>query len=195
MTVSSTNYGYIEEVWSNQYLAPQLQKKQKKQRPPPQNDPICDLYEMGQNHYQESDIISYANSYNDRPDKAKFQKSAMKKREKVKFAEIDETRDIYDAVDIDEVPPMRLKQADIPVDHYEEMMPEEEAPEDTMPPPLIRERPPATKQRSQNYDVEGFEVESRDGQFNYLDVILYIISGVILIFMMEQFVKIGAMLQ
>jgi hypothetical protein len=186
MTVLSTNYGYIEEVWSNQYLAPQLQKKPKKQRPPPQNDPICDLYEMGQNHYSESDIISYANSYNDRPEKSKHQKGAMKKREKVKFADIDDTQDAYEAVDVDE-PIVSKKEEDF--ETYEEIPLEE------MPAPRVQtqiSKPPPM--RPQMYDVEGFEVEKRDGQFNYLDVALYIISGIILIFMMEQFVKIGAML-
>lgn len=67
-----------------------------------------------------------------------------------------------------------------------------------------REDIPSTRNSLRNkilYDTHEYYVGDDDpdfykknANFNHFDVILYVISGIILIFMMEQFVKIGTML-
>lgn len=51
------------------------------------------------------------------------------------------------------------------------------------------------KVKMSNDFTEDFINEKQDTRNRYLDLILYIVSGIILIFVMEQFVKIGILLQ
>lgn len=204
MTVISTTYSSIDEVWSNNYLSPQIQKKPKKKRTPPQSDPICDLYEMGQNNYTDNDIITFANNYRyENADKSKYQKPMMDEsasatpREKSKYVTIENGKYNYDVSDDTDEPqpysasmfkeqPKQSSQShhtDLEEPSLSKFADAEEK--------YVQERPKRIeyyKQYDEDYDNQ------TQSNFNYLDLMLYIISGVILIFMMEQFVKIGMLL-
>lgn len=203
MTVISTTYSSLDEAWSNNYLSPQIQKKPKKKRTPPQSDPICDLYEMGQNNYTENDIITFANNYRyDNAEKAKYHKPMMDDsmsgtpREKSKYVSIENGKYNYDVSD----------DADEPQPYSASMYKEPKQP--ISPPETNAEEPKITKyddaeeeylqQRPKRIEyykqMEDDYDNDRQANFNYLDLMLYIISGIILIFMMEQFVKIGMLL-
>lgn len=197
MTVINTSYSSIEEAWADNYLAPSLQKKPKKKRAPAQSDPICDLYDMGNNHYEESDIVSYANNFYDKHEKAKYQKPRMQERERLpKVVDIDVSDDVaYGA-------PVKEKQVRFAVENDEEqsatkedikrMLEESDDDEDYIK-GKARERVIYDTKEYYEDDESGFN--QRDKSFSYFDIVLYIISGVILIFMMEQFVKIGTMMR
>lgn len=173
MTVYNTSYSSLDEVWADSYLSPNLQKKTKKKRTPPQSDPLCDLYNMGNSHYQENDLISFANKYYEQHEKAKYQKPRM--------------------MDDDEPREKSPVYVDVEAEHVRPEFPDEDY-------AMERDLNAANKAREKDrlyfhtkeyYTNDGDEKTST---FLMYDVILYIISGIILIFMMEQFVRIGTML-
>lgn len=205
MTVYNTSYSSIDEAWADSYLSPSLQKKQKKKKPPPQSDPICDLYAMGSTHYTDPDIVSYANRYSemyDRHEKASFQHPMMDTgREKLpKVVEIDASDDPlaeYGAPVRDRAPPTSKRveaQASQEARQERPLYEPEEDDEDeyatAAPPP--RRKDPLRTSFFEEYEDDDFN--KKNGSFNYFDIVLYVISGIILIFMMEQFVKIGSLL-
>jgi hypothetical protein len=197
MTVTSTTYSSIEEAWADNYLSPSLQKKPKKKR----SDPICELYENGYAypHYsqEDSDIVSYANKYFDKYNKSKYQKSKMHTREKQpKHVEISPDYDLPLA-DAD-IPPRDSKQV---IEKYNWMPDEDEDDDDFTQPHEHKEeyeaeppRPRRAKHR-EAFDDEDFQKEYCNTGFNHSDLALYVVSGIIMIFMMEQFVKIGVSLR
>jgi hypothetical protein len=193
MTVTNTSYSTIEEAWADTYLSPSIQKKSKKKRSSdsPMSDPICDLYEMGNNNnYDDSDIVSYANKFYEKHEKAKYQKPRMHEREKLpKVVDIDVSDDIaygapFNRVLREEAPQKQVTFSD-----------EDEEDE------IERYIQPSKKREKLMYDTNEYYGEDddnfnkRDQSFNYFDIFLYIISGIILIFMMDQFVKIGTLMK
>ena len=192
MTVTNTGYSSLEEVWGESFY-PSDKKKPKKKKVV---DPICELYEMGNNNgYTENDLVSFANSYydkqekndkNERYEKSKFQRSMNddvdhEPRERpVRNVAINERRNVYDVSASD----------DIEVEHHiaetSERVPK------TMYKPT--QATPQTKAYKNYHELHEDEEEPRNG-FAFIDLLLYIVSGIILIFVMEQFVKIGLLLQ
>lgn len=163
MTVTSTNYSSLEEVWGETFS---VKKKEKRKKVV---DPICELYEMGNNNgYTENDLVSYANSYFDRHDKNVYQRpvnDTYTRERPVKNISVRSNGDVEDEKEfIDTIPP--------------------QSPQSPQSPPRIP-HPIHT-----NYDEEDYTPK-----FAFIDLLLYIVSGIILIFVMEQFVKIGMLLQ
>lgn len=230
MTYFNTGYSSIEEAWGEPYLSPNLQKKKKKKSMDQQinEDPICELYAMGNNHYQDSDIVNFANQYYDKHDKPKFQKPMMEKREPQNPKTVDirdgsvyaygapYDQDVQKQVREDAVRRMapmpqqtRTYEDDAQiqyntrdyVDMREEMRNDtgDDEPSDI----VYEERPtkPSSKITKTLRDTQEFymseedpEYFRKDSAFMWMDMMLYIISGIILIFMMEQFVKVGMLL-
>lgn len=175
MTVTSTNYSSIEEVWGDTFNASQKKREKKKKV----IDPICELYEMGNNSgYSENDLITYANEYYEKYDKSKYQKninddhrspSEYRERPERKVV-IKEDKNVYDVTEKDDAPY-----------YYTSRQTK----------PIVEKRTENVKPKFVNEDYE----EANGNSFAVIDLILYIISGIILIFVMEQFVKIGLLLQ
>lgn len=216
MTVFATAYSSIDEAWGESYLSPTLQKKQKKKKSAPQSDPICDLYE---NAYSvDNDIVSYANKYFDRHEKEKYQPPRMKEREAspkvVTFG--DGPMAPYNSDVKEDLRQFMRSEEEQEENHTDDRTTDryihyEAAAEDSTPPQQTRHLEryndynvavPRTKARDRVlYDThenyvgdENPDFYKRNANFNYFDVVLYIISGVILIFLMEQFVKVGMLM-
>lgn len=222
MTVFNTGYSSLEEAWGEPYLSPSLQqpkKKKKKQLPinDSPSDPICDLYAMGNNHYQDSDIISFANQFYDKHDKVMYQKPLMLDREKhPKTMEIrDGSVYAYGAPLSSVVPESSEKERDEVIEIPQSTEPDVVDPveqaytsdamyeeDDEAAAPAPRNRYDNTKtietmKASHDYYLSERDPDyyRKDTAFQWMDVMLYILSGIILIFMMEQFVKVGMHLQ
>jgi hypothetical protein len=167
MTVTSTNYSSLEEVWGDTFSQKKKEKRKKVV------DPICELYEMGNNNgYTENDLVNYANSYFDRHDKNVYQRpvnDTYTRERPVKHVSVRSNGDIEDDKEF------------VDTDH-------------SISTPLPRTSHPSSHPNSQpnhmNYDDEEYAPK-----FAFIDLLLYIVSGIILIFVMEQFVKIGMLLQ
>jgi hypothetical protein len=159
MTVTSTNYSSLEEVWGDTFSQKKKEKKKKVV------DPICELYEMGNNNgYTENDLVNYANSYYDRHDKHdKYDKNLYQRP----------VNDTYTR----ERPVKRVN-----VQTRGDIEEEKEFVDTDMTPRIS----PMT---------HTFDEEEYAPKFAFIDLLLYIVSGIILIFVMEQFVKIGLLLQ
>lgn len=174
MTVFNTSYSSLDEAWGDSYLSPNLQKKSKKKKAPPATDPLCELYEMGNPHYQENDLISFANKYYEQHEKANYQKPRMNAEEAPR-----EPSPVY--VDVD-----REERPEFPEQDYA----------------LEKELHAANNVRDKDrmyfsakeFYVNDGHVDERNQTFVWYDILLYIISGIILIFMMEQFVRIGTLM-
>lgn len=196
MTVMSTNYSSLEEVWGETFNPSQKPKREKKKKI---HDPICELYEMGNNNgYNDNDIVNYANSYFEKYDKTPYQRSMnndrtvaddvlpsrQQERERpVREVAISNERSTYDVSDEDDIVE-RTKSA------------RKEAFQQSLPPRYFTEGDKPRKKQPVIDDSDDDDVESSSSSgFAFIDLILYIISGIILIFMMEQFVKIGLLLQ
>lgn len=192
MTVTNTSYSTLEEAWADTYLSPSLQKKPKKKRSPesPMSDPICDLYEMGNNNnYDDSDIVSYANKFYEKHEKAKYQKPRMNEREKLpKVVDVDVSDDIAYGAPFNRQTAPPQKQVSFIDDEGEE-----EDIERYIEPTRKREK--VVYDTNEYYGEDDEDFSKRDQSFNYFDIFLYIISGIILIFMMDQFVKIGMLMK
>ena len=191
MTVTSTNYSSLDEVWGESFSPSQKPKKEKKKKV---HDPICELYEMGNNSgYNENDIISYANNYFDKYDKTPYQRSMNNdvvghesvmpnheyepkpepRERQVREVAISESRRAYDVTDQDDITEKPIQP--------------------TMRSP--KEKFQSSRYRNYADDDEENETSSGMTNFAFIDLLLYIVSGIILIFIMEQFVKIGLLLQ
>jgi hypothetical protein len=229
MTVFNTSYSTIHEAWGDNYLSPSLQKKQKKKKIHPQSDPICDLYENGNNSYNDTDIVSYANKFYEKYEKGKYQKPRMLEREQqpriVDFGDspvaphnkdvvaqmkqmIDEEEEdittYYDTYSKSEkqASPQQLKvhaTSNPENDNYHENYQDDEEEDGSK--RYTEKFANKTSRDKILYDTHEYYLGEEDPDFykknmhfNYFDVILYIISGIILIFMMEQFVKVGMLL-
>lgn len=189
MTVLSTSYSSIDEVWADSYLAPQLQKpKKNKSLKAVQKDPICELYEMGHTSYDDSaDLVSFANKYFEQHNKVKYQKPRMNERER-QPVQVDVPEDFPP---FSEPQPVRDRVMDEkPVDRYMEDSYVSDTESEYNYAQPKREKYVANKEL---FEEDMFN--KKNNSFNQIDLILYIISGVILIFMMDQFVKIGQLMK
>jgi hypothetical protein len=189
MTVRSTNYSSLDEVWGETVSTSQKPKKEKRKKIV---DPICDLYQMGNNGgFNDNDIVNYANTYFEKYDKTPYQRSMnndvvghesdvmpqqyMRERP-VREVVISSDKQMYDVTDDDDVsvieqPPQVVK-------------------------PQVQKSLPKEKFQSMRYfNDDEDEPEQTTNNFAFIDLLLYVISGIILIFVMEQFVKIGLLLQ
>jgi len=190
MTVKSTNYSSLEEVWGESFDPSQKPKKEKKKKV---HDPICELYEMGNNNgYNDNDIVSYANNYltenNEKYDKTLYQRSMNNhidsslpssqssqphhERERpVREVVVSNERSMYDVSDNDDVIEGKKRENfQQPLRYF--------------------------KERHRVSDDDDDELDtSTTSNFAFIDLLLYIVSGIILIFVMEQFVRIGLLLQ
>lgn len=184
MTVFSTSYSSIDEVWENSYLSPKIQKKDKKKNV--RSDPICELYETGSS-YNENDLISYANKYYEQHEKAKYQKPMMNME-----AEPREMNPKYIEVTGDKAAPEVHYDSDVEQELNKRVFKEQRI--ETPSRDYLLERDMAMSKPVKEYFVDDDDFEKRNNNFNLFDVVLYIISGIILIFMMEQFVKIGMLM-
>lgn len=196
MTVLSTNYSSIEDAWGflNPELQPKKSKKEKKNK-----DPICELYNSrgNQSLYTDADLVSYVNKY-DQYNKSDFQSSiGTKGREKMpKYVDIpvttDESKSDFESsfdfqpskmIDQEETYQERHTDHVVDEEHYNRATPQELFYDDQRP-------------RSQNdYVPPKYRyLDDVKNEINYLDLALYVISGILLIFMLEQFVKLGEIL-
>lgn len=167
MSPFSNNYSSIEEAWGmdNFGAAPVKTKKKPKKTP---RDPICDLYELGASPnraYNELDVMNVVNTQRSQP--VNNQSSSM------------------DIDDVEVSPPQSR----------------------VVPPPPQRQQPSIkTYEDDDDDDMSEFigyidkktssqRKEASNMVFPMADIGLYIISGILLIFMMEQFIKIGMMMK
>jgi len=173
MTVTSTNYSSLEEVWGDTFSQKKKEKRKKVV------DPICELYEMGNNNgYTENDLVNYANSYFDRHDKNVYQRpvnDTYTRERPVKHISVRSNGDVEDDKDF------------IDTDHS------------PSPPPRISHPNHSNHSNHSNHpnhpNHTNYDEEEYAPKFAFIDLLLYIVSGIILIFVMEQFVKIGMLLQ
>lgn len=182
MTVTSANYSSLEEVWGESFNSSRPKKEKRKKIP----DPICELYEMGNNNgYTDNDLVSYANSYFEKYDKSRSAKGMNedddvlphRPRERpVRQVEITSNKRDYDVTDEDDVEETK------PIPSYSAPIPRKES-------------LPAPRPMKRHTVVEDDDDNSLHSGFAFIDLLLYIVSGIILIFVMEQFVKIGLLLQ
>lgn len=195
MTVINTAYSSIDEAWADSYLTPSLQKPKSSKKSknnkqpalPPMTDPICDLYEMG--GHDDADLVRFANSYYETHEKSKYQKPRMLEREpQPKVVEIDVPADLSfgSPVRAAKPPPPPPQKTEYDDDSDEEQDQEME--------PSIK-RQPIYYDSKEPYQDDDSDWTKKNREFNHFDLALYIISGIILIFMMEQFVKLGAMMR
>jgi hypothetical protein len=186
MTVRNTNYSSLEEVWGDlpssskqrdgKDSSKRKERKDKRERtePPKVVDPICELYEMGNYRgYNENDIINFANNYHD-----KYLEKDNNRAHNKHFDDEDEQQDYHREYNRE----------------YNQDNDKEYEKGNTRNQPIqskILER--NVEKQHKNRPV--FEEDTKQNEFAFIDLLLYIVSGIILIFVMEQFVKIGLLLQ
>ena len=220
MTVTSANYSSIEEVWGEQFPAASKSKKEKRKKIP---DPICELYEMGNNNgYTENDLITYANNYFERQDKGKnrdYQRSmndlvtvfdntpssntpqaSVYRENPSRYVDVNAHNTYYDTTEDDEDTHQIQQYKDATSRKNVSIAPAPMNISETGYTPTYSRQPTQAHKKYQysqvNDDdyVEEYE-DNKTGSFAFIDLLLYIVSGIILIFVMEQFVKIGMLLQ
>jgi hypothetical protein len=192
MTVTSTNYSSLEEVWGDNFN-PTNKTGGKKEKKKKVIDPICELYEMGNNNgYTENDLVHYANSYLENYDKTSYSRgmnSVSNEEEKMhphsdprerpqRRVAISSNRAKYDVSSNDDEDEMTT---------YVEEDQHRFAKNKRSSPRHIK------KEEIESYDDD--YSDSSNKKFAFIDLLLYIVSGIILIFVMEQFVRIGLLLQ
>ena len=209
----NTAYCTIDEAWGDL-----VGKDVKKRRKKPPSDPICELYDAKVNSsYNDTDLVRYANEFHD---KSKYQRSMRlpesayeeeERQPKPKPTILKENVKTYDSAQPDsalfekqfdiKLPPL-YDGEDCPITQENEQMWVED--EYEVPRPKYKPRTESFHQdrfifpeeeRSHRYDYDHDNVRKRYGNLQIFDIILYVISGIILIFLMDQFVKIGMNLQ
>lgn len=205
MTVTSTNYSSLDEVWGDSFNVPSAQAQSasasptrpKKEKRRKGQDPICDLYEMGNNNgYNDNDIVSYANNYFEKYDKTPYQRTmnnatavaasddTMIRERPQREVVISNARDTYDVTDTDDV-----------VERTTINTKKETFTDTHLPARYFKQNNSNSNRVHYEDDDEDLPSSSPTHGFAFIDLLLYIISGIILIFVMEQFVKIGLLLQ
>jgi len=198
MSQFSASYSSLEEVWGESSIAPKKNKKIPK-KSVSYKDPICQLYETGSpsSAYTENDLLEYVNSTTSGPDN--YSRANFARSQPI-------TRDVYNqyvAVNTQSVPSEKDK------------LQEEDRPSTPdQPTPEAATQPPQQQQNKHHHthhdddddsdiiDFMGYMDKNASNLSNsvnkvmpYADISLYILSGIILIFMMEQFVKVGLALR
>lgn len=175
MTVRNTNYSSLEEVWGDTTSVERTKsaerstkRKDKKDRRERQESvKIVDpICELYEmGNYRGYTENDIVNYANEYHDRY-FEKGGTRPNEKV-VRNYDDDNDMYQQTEDDEPRP--------PINKH-----------------TVRSIP----KRKYVVDDEDIQPSSRQvNEFAFIDLLLYIISGVILIFVMEQFVKIGILLQ
>jgi hypothetical protein len=198
MTVRSANYSSLEEVWGDSFTSSGKTKKEKRKKVV---DPICDLYQMGNSSgYNDTDLINYTNNYFEKYDKTPYQRTM--------------NDNIQENVQDDNVMPKRYprerpvrevtiiddKQTyDVSSDIDEQEQEQDQDQEESKPKNRYISKPKAKPTEkflpSRYFHDDDDEPDNSTTNVAFIDLLLYVISGVILIFVMEQFVKIGLLLQ
>lgn len=205
MTVSSTNYSSIEDAWG--YLNPELQPKNQKKKK--NKDPICELYNSKGNSsvYTDADLVAYTNKYSDLYNKSDFQNPAGTRGREPNPKHID-------------LPTTGGAEGRMDLESSFDFQPSQLVKEEYDPPSKTqaeaRHSQSWASQQEQEYGITDEErihqedyfptrqeygppqqhryIDMEKNEINYLDLLLYIISGIILIFLLEQFVKLGEIL-
>jgi hypothetical protein len=192
MTVRNTNYSSLEEVWGDLPSSSKQRdskdsnkrkerkdKRERTEQPPKVVDPICELYEMGNYRgYNENDIINFANDYHD-----KYLEKDSNRAHNKHFDDEDDQQEYREYTQ----------------DHekgYEKEYEKENTRNQPMQSKTLErnvEQHHRSASKTQHRPV--FEEDTKQNEFAFIDLLLYIVSGIILIFVMEQFVKIGLLLQ
>lgn len=172
MSPFSNSYSSLEEAWGMDnfptgYPNPKKTKKQKKPR-----DPICELYEMGSSPsraYNELDVMNVVN-----------QPSRMQSREP----------ELADTIEV-EPQPEPPKRASVITKPASQQRPQPQ------PQPFDEDEEDDMSEFIGYIDkkVHAQRESAARVILPYADIGLYMISGVLLIFMMEQFIKIGMMMR
>jgi hypothetical protein len=213
MTVFNTNYTSIDEAFG--FLNPELQQEGVKKQPKKKNkDPLCELYNQRwqQTPYTDTDLVMYANQYN----KNNNQIQNVRGREnKQKFIDISDhptsqeytgqehTRQEYTGQEHtrqehtgQEYTRQEYESSyDFQPSKLSEITSEEHTPRHTYQESRCLDEDTMIRLLEKKYNNSYEKHDSSNSSMNYIDLILYIISGIILIFMMEQFVKIGMYMQ
>jgi hypothetical protein len=201
MTVLSTNYATIDEVWGTSFVEPTkpLKKKTKKTSHDAlstSSDPICELYSNKLGNYTESDLVKYAN------DQASYQRSmkpqqltqeylddkmSREPKQPNEIPEYEKQFDMYLPNMYDDIDEISYDNAHAPTKNIDMMNVSGKAiPNTPQPHPTMRH---VFEQNYQKNEFRNYKKET-----NKLDIFLFIVSGIILIFLMEQFIKIGSIL-
>jgi len=191
MSQFSASYSSLEEVWGESSIAPKKNKKIPK-KSVSFKDPVCQLYETGSasSAYTENDLLEYVNSTTSGPET--YSRANFAKSQPI-------TRDVYNQyVSINSQSQSDSEEPQAPASLQEEP---------SSPPPPPPSKPILKSQQEDDdhsdiIDFMGYMDKNASNLSNsvnkvipYADIALYILSGIILIFMMEQFVKVGMALR
>lgn len=201
MTVLSAAYSSIEDAWG--FLNPELQPKKKKKN----KDPICELYNSkgSTSAYTDTDLVSYTNKYNELYNKSDFQNPVGTRGRETNPKSIElpltstsgETQlDLESSFDFQ--PSQFVKEEYMtssennnnnrrPHHRYNNLEQEADVTDEEH---TFQEHYP----RQEYIPPQHRYIDYERNDVNYLDLALYIISGIILIFLLEQFVKLGEIL-
>ncbi len=217
MSQFSASYSSLEEAWGDSSIAPRKNKRVPK-KSVTTKDPICQLYESSgspSSAYTENDILEYVNSTTAGPatySRAKFGKSQPISRDVYnQYVAINTPTN-----DVANVPPQWSDPTVLIGDNSTPKIDEEEDTQFTasLPPPQtsdnsedddtmtykkqeIMQPSKPSKQEDDNDVIEFLSYIDKNASSSpkdimvFADIGLYILSGIILIFMMEQFVKVG----
>jgi hypothetical protein len=200
------NYATIEEAWGGD-LSGRRKKKTKTQ------DPICELYAQSQVDLVNNSNAQFEKSKHQRNMKPLANSSETDRETFDKKIVIDEDKKYYDISDKPNHISSSLFEKQFEIQHpkmYDEdddcssdkefeiikqkvnkVYDEEE--EDLEQYVYKKQLSPRPQKKVQYYDdyLEEFGYEQKKTKLVYLDLLLYIISGIILIFLLNQFVEIG----
>ncbi len=221
MTVLSTNYATIDEAWGVPFFEQKKKKKSPRVQDPPMNqnnksntndtidandtidttDPICELYSSKLGNYTEQDLVKYANEqYNKIPFQRTMKPQSMTQealdkkvsREPLSKSEYEKQFDVYLPNmydDIDEAsyePILKPNKVDNSASSNNSNIKKDENMEN-------KKKMDMMETSYQNYEKMRMMRENTK-ETNKLDILLFIISGILLIFLMEQFIKIGMLI-
>jgi hypothetical protein len=210
MTVTSTNYSSIEEVWGDTFPT-STSSKTKKEKRKKIIDPICELYEMGNNNgYTENDLITYANNYFEKQEAEKGRGRNRDQKTMNDLVTVFDTQPSSSSPSHYRESPSRyvdinphntfydVTENEDDMTHIRRFKEQSNVPKPSSRNVVESRYTPASSYNSkptvENLDIEEYE-DLKSNQFAFIDLLLYIVSGIILIFVMEQFVKIGILLQ
>jgi hypothetical protein len=200
MTVLSSNYSSIEDAWG--YLNPELQPKNQKKKK--NKDPICELYNSkgSSSVYTDTDLVAYTNKYNELYNKSDFQNPVGTRGREVNPKNIElpvmsgESKlDLESSFDFQ--PSKYVKE-----EHISEYNPRTSSEQPSRRTFSEQEAYTTDEEHTyqeryhprQEYEPYHRYIDIEKNEVNYLDLALYVISGIILIFLLEQFVKLGELL-
>lgn len=217
MTVMNTTYCSIDEAWGDLTGNAKKQNRKKKTSFPQQEealiqDPICDLYEARANasaYNAETDLVRFANEYYDKSAYQRTNRTQSMAHEDVvrepspKSIMVSGEKALFEGQFEAKLPPMHNNSASMETYAEEEQRPKYKpsrsfatTSEETVAPEQTRRRYyNEEEQHHSTYPPLQESYSKQSTTLHILDIILYVISGIILIFLLEQFVKIGMYMQ